>query len=397
MKQTLKHITLFLLAAIFMVSCKTEEKKHPNQFTLTGEIKGLEGNLYFRHPDKVYTRETPSDTIKVVNGKINFSDTISKLSMIRAYPNFTGPDSKLYKKPKGGRGMFPFKCSYLMFYAMPGGEITVSGEATDFMNAYPAGDDLNESLAAANKITFPNYNKMGDLAVANTHEEDSLVKVANNKKSEEIFKKNKEQLVEHIKGNPTSIAAAWYLNDMLLRKQVDEVEAEELFNALSNEALSEYEDYKNVATRIEGTKATKEGFPVPAIKTTATLDGAEFDINELRGKYVLIDFWGIWCAPCVAEMPTVKAFQEKHKDKLVVLGINSGDSKEKIQKFVEEKGYTWLQLMSDKKNTSDNFVNRFNVQGFPTKFIIDPRGNIVKKYLGGGEEAFELLEELLNE
>lgn len=56
-----------------------------------------------------------------------------------------------------------------------------------------------------------------------------------------------------------------------------------------------------------------------------------------------------------------------------------------------------MHLLSDTANTSDNFVNRFNVQGFPTKFIVDSRGTIVKRFVGGGEEAFELLEELLNE
>ncbi|GAL82188.1 putative lipoprotein/thioderoxin [Algibacter lectus] len=65
------------------------------------------------------------------------------------------------------------------------------------------------------------------------------------------------------------------------------------------------------------------------------MDGSEFNINSLRGKYVLIDFWGgVWCGPCVKEMPEVKAFQEKYKDKLVVLGINSGDTKEKVQNLL---------------------------------------------------------------
>ena len=95
-------------------------------------------------------------------------------------------------------------------------------------------------------------------------------------------------------------------------------------------------------------------------------------------------------------MPEVKIFQEKHKDKLVVLGINSGDTKEKVQSFINEKGYDWQQILSSKESNSDNFVNRFNVQGFPTKLIIDRRGNIVKRFVGGGEEAFQLLEELLN-
>ncbi|WP_346880801.1 TlpA disulfide reductase family protein [uncultured Algibacter sp.] len=397
MRYLIKNIIVLLLIATFLNSCKNETKKtHPNQFTLRGEIKGLEGDLFFRHPDKEYTRETPLDTIKVINGKIHFSDTISKLTLVRAFPNFQGPDKKLFKIPADSLGYFPVKCVSLMFYAFPGADIKVTGEATDFMNAYPSGDTFNDALAAANKLTFPNYNKMGNIAVANTHEKDSLVITKNEEKAERIFKQNTKELVTHIKSNPKSLGAIWYLNDLLRRRQIDETEAEALFNGFSTD-LSEYEDYKNIATRIAGIKNTKDGFPVPSIKTTATLDGSEFNINSLRGKYVLIDFWGVWCGPCVKEMPEVKAFQEKYKDKLVVLGINSGDTKEKAQKFIDEHNYNWQQILSDKKNTSDNFVNRFNVQGFPTKFIIDPKGNIVKRFVGGGEDAFKLLESLLEE
>jgi len=393
MKNLFNKFSLAVITLV-LISTSTLQGQNNNKFTITGEIKGLSGDLYFRHPDKEYTRETPADTIKVVDGKIQFSGTVSKLTLIRAYPSFTGPDSKLFKIPKGGQGMFPVKSGYLMFYAFPGANIKVSGEATDFMNAYPSGDEYNNSLAAANKISFPNFNKMGNLAVKNTYETDSLKIKENDVLAEKIFKNNVDDLIVHIKANPTSLAAAWYLNDMLLRSQIDNATAEVLFNNLSKK-LAQYSDYKDVAARVEGTRATKEGSQVPSIKTTATLDGKEFNITSLRGKYVLIDFWGIWCGPCVAEMPEVKAFQEKYKDKLVVVGINSGDNKEKIQKFVGEKGYNWLQLMSDKENTSDNFVNRFSVAGFPTKFIIDPKGNIVKRFVGGSDEAFKLLEELL--
>lgn len=395
MKNIFKATLLAITISLFVISCTKKETKHPNIFTLTGEIKGLSGDLYYRHPDKKYSRERRSDTITVVNGKIQFSDTISKLAMIRAYPNFKGPDNKVFKIPKDGKGMFPSKSSYLMFYVFPGAEVTISGEFTDYVNAYPGGDKFNESLAAANKITFPNFNKMGNLAVQNTYETDSTIIKANNEEAEEIFNNYKAQIIEHIKNNPKSLAAAWYLNDMYLRRQIDDAQAEELFNALSKDALSEYEDYKNVVSRIEGTKATKAGMPVPEIKTKSTPDGSEFEIASLRGKYILIDFWGVWCGPCVAEMPTLKRFQEKYKEKLVVLGINSGDTKEKMQKFLEENDYKWQQLMSVRGDSIDNFVTRFNVQGFPTKFIIDPDGKIVKRHLGSGEETFKLLETLL--
>ncbi|GAA4234606.1 hypothetical protein GCM10022291_14410 [Postechiella marina] len=392
--KSIKNTILFFSVYLLIFSYSNAQEKD-NTFKITGEVTGLTGDLHFRHPNRKYTKENTTDIIKVVNGKINYTDTISKLSMLRAYPSFDGSDSKVFKIPKDGKGYFPVKCAYLSFYAFPGANITINGEASDFMDMYPGGDKLNESLASANKLTFPYYNKMGNLAVKNTYETDSLIIKENNKKAEALFSTLKNELVKHIKNNPKSLAAAWYLNDMLIRSQIEISEAEELFNGLSSEELSEYPDYQDVATRIAGTKATKEGFPVPSIKTNATLDGKAFDIKSLQGKYVLIDFWGLWCSPCVAEMPEVKVFQEKHKDNLVVVGINSGDTKEKIQAFVEKHGYMWQQLLSDKANTSDNFVNHFNVQGFPTKLIIDRRGNIVKRFVGGGEEAFKLLEELL--
>ncbi|PKB44833.1 thiol-disulfide isomerase/thioredoxin [Cellulophaga sp. RHA19] len=389
----IKNIVLSFTASLALLgSVNAQDTK--DTFTLKGEIKGLKGNLYFRHPDKKYTRETLPDSIIVTDGKFSFSSTISNMSQIRVYPGFNGPDGELFKKPKGGKGMFPVKSAYLNFYAFPGANVTVKGEATDFMNAYPSGDKFNNSLAKANKLMYPMYNQMGNLAVKNTYETDSVQIKANNKQAEAIYAKSIKALTNHIKSNPNSVASAWYLNDLILRTQVTNEEAEELFASLSRD-LAEYPDYKAVELRINGIKATADGSPVPSIKTTATLEGKEFNINSLKGKYILIDFWGLWCGPCVAEMPQVKEFQEKHKDNLVVLGINSGDTKEKIAAFVTKNGYGWQQLLSDKANTTDNFVNRFNVQGFPTKFIIDRRGNIVKRFVGGGEEAFEMLEELL--
>lgn len=174
---------------------------------------------------------------------------------------------------------------------------------------------------------------------------------------------------------------------------------EEFVNLYFEELKMNYRSqdaYKALELRISGINDTQEGKQVPNIKTNATLDGKEFDIASLKGKYVLLDFWGTWCGPCVQEMPRLKEFQEKHKDKLVILGINSGDTIEKAKKFLDENGYAWQQLFSSKESNDDNFVNRFNVQGFPTKLIIDPEGKIVKRYLGSGDDAFTLMETLFN-
>jgi thiol-disulfide isomerase/thioredoxin len=113
----------------------------------------------------------------------------------------------------------------------------------------------------------------------------------------------------------------------------------------------------------------------------------------LNGKYVLIDFWGTWCGPCIAEMPKVKAYQEKYKNDLVVLGINSGDTKIKMEEYVIANNYNWTQLLAG--NGDDDLVLQFNVTGFPTKFIISPEGKILNRFVGDGEASFAILDELL--
>ncbi|RUA07001.1 MAG: thiol-disulfide oxidoreductase, partial [Flavobacteriia bacterium] len=155
--------------------------------------------------------------------------------------------------------------------------------------------------------------------------------------------------------------------------------------------------YKEVEKRVKAINKVKLGNLAPEIVTTSTLDNKKFDLKSYRGKYVLIDFWGIWCGPCVAEMPHVKSFLEKHKDKMEVLGVNSGDSRESVIAFLKKKGYHWQQVLNVKGTNDDNFVLKFNVSGFPTKFIIDPNGKIIKKYTGKGEDAFAYLEELMKE
>ena len=135
------------------------------------------------------------------------------------------------------------------------------------------------------------------------------------------------------------------------------------------------------------------GKTVPNFTSTKTPNGEEFSFDSLRGKYVMIDFWGVWCGPCVAEMPKVKEYADKYADKLTILGINSGDTKEKMMNFLNKNEYKWQQVMSE-KGTND-LVLKFNVAGFPTKFIIDPEGKILHRYLGGSEEAFVELDKLL--
>ncbi len=395
MKQYLK-LSLFLFALTFFTACnkkevKTETKEQTNSFTVSGEIKGLgNNNLYFRMPGKNYKELGYwMDSIIVTNNKFIIKDTVKGYHLV----TFSTRIKTLTKTTNSG-GYYPVKSAYLNLLIYPGATINVSGKVSDFMEAYPSGDAINDDLAKLHKEVFPVINESINYLVRSTYEKDTILIKELQKKADsvgDIASRIKKNFVEN---NPSSIAAIYYLSDIMMRSQLSDEEAIKIFNKVDKK-LDKISFYKDVKKRIEGINATKAGQMVPEIKTISTVDGDEFDLTSYRGKYVMIDFWGTWCGPCVGEMPKVSEYAKKYKDKLEILGVNSGDSKKKMTDFLEKNNYKWQQILNVRGESADNFVLKFNVTGFPTKFIIDPEGKIVKKYVGSGEEAFELLEELL--
>ncbi len=135
------------------------------------------------------------------------------------------------------------------------------------------------------------------------------------------------------------------------------------------------------------------GKPV-ALKYTA-LDGREVDLAKLNGKVVLVDFWATWCAPCVAEVPNVKAAYEKlHPMGFEIVGISFDQEKEALEKFVAQKGMPWPQYF-DGKGWENKFGREFGITGIPAMWLIDKKG--VLRDMNGREELVEKVEKLLNE
>jgi TonB family protein len=102
------------------------------------------------------------------------------------------------------------------------------------------------------------------------------------------------------------------------------------------------------------------------------MDGNRVDLQSLKGKVVLLDFWASWCGQCVAEMPHIERLHRDFKNQgLVVLGLNDEDA-EVARAFVKNKGYTFTTLVDEGREVS----MKYGVSAIPQVFIIDREGKI---------------------
>ena len=115
----------------------------------------------------------------------------------------------------------------------------------------------------------------------------------------------------------------------------------------------------------------------------------EFIINDINGKvrelrsykdkYLLLDFWGSWCLPCIKELPEIKKIYQNSGDRIAILGIACNDEEQLLRRFLQKNNIDWPQAI---QNSGDVFPESYSVFSFPTLFLIDPAGKIVAK----GEE-----------
>jgi len=113
--------------------------------------------------------------------------------------------------------------------------------------------------------------------------------------------------------------------------------------------------------------------------TFVALDGRLVDLDQLRGKPVLIDFWATWCVPCVKEMPLLKhLYGEYHKKGFEIVGVSLDrqEDKSKLIDFISENGLIWPQCF-DGKVWQNEFAVRYAVNSAPTTFLLDEEGKLV--------------------
>ena len=123
---------------------------------------------------------------------------------------------------------------------------------------------------------------------------------------------------------------------------------------------------------------------------SATLaDGTPFRLSDLRGKYVLLDFWGSWCGPCLAEMPEIKNLHEKYgaarfekASGFVIVSVAIEKDEKRWQRALNRLQMPWRYHILDRATNLRFFDSpiaaQYGVRQVPTKILIDAEGHIIE-------------------
>jgi peroxiredoxin len=195
-----------------------------------------------------------------------------------------------------------------------------------------------------------------------------------------LFAQSKEELVAQIKDKPTEIATL-RLIQRVGGYDPDHKELRMLFKGLDKK-VKKSNDGKIFERYLDALENSSVGKKAPGI-TQLDLEGEPYSLQDLKGKYVLVDFWASWCPPCREENPNLVATYAEFKDKnFEILGVSLDREFGPWKKAIEDDKLTWKHI-SDLQYWNSGAAQTYGIKAIPQNVLVNPEGIIIAKNIHG--------------
>lgn len=377
----MRRILFTVLATAAMLSANAT---NPAEGVL--KVKGMLKNfgdsllVYVAEPGQ---RPNVQNTIVLKNGAFDFEIKLPKVAEVTL------------ATPEAARGKSQ---QYVAFVGVPGETIELNAE-TD--NKYTYGGTKFYKEFAEMKNALENSQAELQAYIKSLNE-----RMEKGEKQEDLMKEYQEKAPalqakasvaykDFIKAHPDYEANAIIVTSLETLEEMEEAanmmspavregRMKDFYMASINQQKAEKE------IREKAAKMQAAGVVAPDF-TLNNINGKPFKMSSLKGKYVVLDFWGSWCGWCIKGFPKMKEYYQKYKGKFEILGVDCNDTPEKWKAAVKKHELPWLNVYNPRES---KVLSDYAIQGFPTKIIVGPDGKIIKTVVGEDPAFYTLLDEL---
>jgi peroxiredoxin len=375
----MKKIGIIAVIALSAAACESNGSKN---FTVTGEVKNAPSTVVYL--EQISFDNMPPqvlDSITLNAGKFSLKGKAAEESLLQLrFPQIeNGP---------------------LFFVINDKSDITITGDWSDIRKLSYKGSPASERLREFVDSLSNTQQKLGNMQyeLQNVIQGDSLRNLQQAAMTNMVtaFKTYVKKVAMEDKSPMVSMFAT------SINTGADATENEAMYNNL----LKRFPKHTGIQTIVKQYRESVASAPqapkqnTPAIGTMAPditmpdVNGNNFSLSSLKGKYVLVDFWASWCGPCRGENPNIVAAYNKYKNKnFTILGVSLDKTKDAWLEAIKKDGLTWTHI-SDLKFWDSEAVGLYGFNGIPYNVLLDPTGKIIADNLRGSDLERKLEEVL---
>jgi peroxiredoxin len=347
------QFAVFILFIVFVLSCKNDK----NTCHLKGKLENAPETTTLFLVD--WEAKKLLDSIQITKGLIDYEFQISQPKYFLLHNE---------------RNQYPFRDQ--KFIWLEPNEINITGDFNFIKNIVFEGSDSQNEFESFNLLKAKTEKKISELQ-EQIHFKTIEEAKTDTLKIDSLKIKLNDEITAFLMNHPNSYVTLNTLHDECYNgiRNLNKVQIKKIYTELP-ETLKNTEMAGEIKKYIELPEPPKVGDIAPEI-IQVTPRGDTIKLSDYRGKYVLLDFWASWCAPCRVQSKWLRKIYSKYNSEgLEIFGVSGDDNKRDWINAIEHDSITWMNI-SDLKGWKNEAFLLYDIKMIPDKFLINPEGVIV--------------------